>query len=174
MLRRVNAGLFEEDEGADIELAVKASNNDGTEAAQFDYDSTVLDQDVVDGFPGCRFKVGSGNRQFMALVTFSPSASAAARYDLFQMNAAGALTPVGKSVTNSGGTPLIGFTIAGVPVQVPAPARARRKAGRPSRRKPQKRVPVGRSARRKPAAGRATRARRTAKRSAKRASSKKR
>jgi hypothetical protein len=63
MLRRVNAGLFEEDEGANVQLAVKATNNGGVEAAQFDYDSTVLDRDV------------------------------------------------GKSVTNNGGTPLIGFGV---------------------------------------------------------------
>ena len=147
MLRRVNAGLFEEDDGANIELAVKATNNGGVEAAQFDYDSTVLDQDVVDGFPGCRFTVRSGTRQFRALVTFSPSAPAHARYDLFQVNAAGTLTLVGKSVTNTGGTPLIGFGIAGVAV---APvfeiAGPRRKARKRSRPKPRKTTPKRRKA----------------------------
>jgi hypothetical protein len=139
MLRRVNAGLYEEDDGRDVQLAVKATNNNGVEAAQFDYDSTVLGQDVVDGFPGCRFTVGSGTRQFRALVTFSPSSSASARYDLFQVNAAGTLTPVGKSVTNTGGTPLIGFGIAGVAVQAAVEiAGPRAKARRPSRRKPRK------------------------------------
>ncbi len=138
MLRRVNAGLYEEDDGADVQLAVKATNNGGVEAAQFDYDSTVLAQDVVDGFPGCRFTVRSGTRQFRALVTFSPSASATARYDLFQVNPAGTLAPVGKSVTNNGGTPLIGFGIAGMPVKVAVEiAGRRRKARKPSR--PQRR-----------------------------------
>lgn len=139
MLRRVNAGLYEEDEGSDVELAVKATNNGGVEAAQFDYDSTVLGQDLVDGFPGCRFTVRSGTRQFRALVTFSPSAPATARYDLFQVNAAGTLTPVGKSVTNNGGTPLIGFGIAGVAVEEAVEiAGGRRKARKPSRPKPRK------------------------------------
>jgi hypothetical protein len=136
MLRRVNAGLYEEDEGSDVELAVKATGNGGMEAALFDYDSTVLDQDVVDGFPGCRFTVGGGTRQFRALVAFSPAASASARYDLFQVNAAGTLAPVGKSVTNSGGTPLIGFGIAGVPVdEEVAMTGRRRKAAKASRKK---------------------------------------
>ena len=141
MLRRVNAGLYEEDEGANVQLAVKATNNGGVEAAQFDYDSTVLDPDVIDGFPGCRFTARSGTRQFRALVVFGQGAPATARYDLFQVNAAGTLTPVGKSVTNNGGTPLIGFGIAGVAVEevvvIPSARREarKRKTARPKRRK---------------------------------------
>jgi hypothetical protein len=127
MLRRVNAGLFEEDDGAAIELAVKAQNNNGTEAAQFDYDSNVLGQDTVQGFPGCRFTVKPGIRQFRALVVFDPAAAKTARYDLFQVNAAGTLTSVGKTVTNTGGTPLIGFGIDGVAVTALVGARARRR-----------------------------------------------
>ena len=135
MLRRINAGLYEEDEGRDIELAVKAQNNNGTESAQFDYDSNVLNQDTVQGLPGCRFKVKAGTRQFRALVTFDPAAPPTARYDLFQVNAAGALIPVGKSVTNTFGTPLIGFGIDGVSVAVPVGAGgARRKMPKPRRR----------------------------------------
>jgi hypothetical protein len=134
MLRRVNAGLFEEDEAAAIELAVKAQNNNGTEAAQFDYDSNVLGQDTVQGFPGGRFTVKPGIRQFRVLVVFDPAAPNTARYDLFQVNAAGTLTPVGKSVTNTGGTPLIGFGIDGVAVAALVGARAgRRKMPKPPR-----------------------------------------
>jgi hypothetical protein len=135
MLRRVNAGLFEEDDGAAIELAVQAQNNGGTEAAQFDYDSNVLSQDTVQGFPGCRFTVQPGIRQFRALVVFAPAAPSTARYDLFQVNAAGTLTSVGKSVTNTGSTPLIGFGIDGVAVPALAGAAAgRRRMPTPPRR----------------------------------------
>lgn len=122
MLKRINAGLFEEGEGSDIELAVKAQNNNGTESAQFDYDSNVLGQDTVQGLPGCRFRVKPGTRQFRALVTFDPAAPPTARYDLFQVSASGTLISVGKSVTNTFGTPLIGFGIAGMPVAVLAGA----------------------------------------------------
>jgi hypothetical protein len=147
MLRRVNAGLYEEDDGANVQLAVKATNNGGVEAAQFDYDSAVLDQDVVDGSPGCRFTVKSGTRQFRSLVVFSPTASASARYDLFQVNPAGTLTPVGKNVTNTGGTPLIGFGIAGVAVaEVVEIARARRRARKRVRPKPRQRMRTRRKA----------------------------
>jgi hypothetical protein len=52
------------------------------------------------------------------------------------VNAAGALTAVaGKNVTNTGGTALIGFGIAGVPVAVPVGVTAgRRKMAKPPRR----------------------------------------
>jgi hypothetical protein len=160
MLRRINAGLFEEEDGADIELAVKAQNNNGTEAAQFDYDSTVLNQDTVQGLPGCRFKVKSGIRQFRVLVTFNTAAPLAARYELFQVNAAGTLMPVGKSVTNTGGTPLIGFGIDGVSVAVPVGAgrAGRRKMPKPPRRSRQRTTSARRKATtsRKPAASRKT------------------
>jgi hypothetical protein len=138
MLKRVNAGLFEEVEGADIELAVKATNNGGTEDAIFDYGGTDPGRAVVDGHPGCRFTVKTGPLQFKAFVAFSPSAPASARYDLFQINAAGTLAPVGKSVTNIGGsaTSLIGFGIAGVARdEAVAFARPRREAATPSSRK---------------------------------------
>lgn len=135
MLRRVNAGLYEEDEGADIQLVVKATNNGGVEAGQFDYDSTVLPQETIQGFPGGHFTVKSGIRQFRVLVVFSPTAPATARYELFQVNAAGTLTAVGKSVTNNGGTPLIGFGIDGVAVEAAVGAGAgRRKRPKPARR----------------------------------------
>lgn len=136
MLRRINAGLFEEDEDSDIELAVKASNNGGTEGGEFDYDSHVFDPDTVQGLPGCRFRVKSGIHQFKVLVAFDPAAPATARYDLFQVNAAGTLMPVGKSVSNTGGTSLIGFGIDGVPVAVPVGVGAggRRKMPKPPRR----------------------------------------
>lgn len=135
MLRRINAGLYEEDEGRDIELAVKAQNNNGTESAQFDYDSNVLNQDTVQGLPGCRFRVKPGTRQFRALVAFDPAAPPTARYDLFQVNAAGTLIAVGKSVTNTFGTPLIGFGIDGVSGAVPVGAEAaRRKKPKPAKR----------------------------------------
>lgn len=141
MLRRINAGLFEEDEDADIELAVQSQGNNGTQSAQFDYDQNVLNQDTVQGFPGCRIRVRSGIRQFRALVVFDPAAPPTARYDLFQVNAAGTLTAVGKSVANTGGTSLIGFGIDGVAVAVPvgvAPPRGiapgRRKAAKRPKR----------------------------------------
>jgi hypothetical protein len=135
MLRRVNAGLYEEEDGADIQLVVKATNNSGVEAAQFDYDSTVLHEETIQGFPGARFTVKPGIRQFRVLVVFSPTAPATARYDLFQVNAAGTLTAVGKSVTNSGGTPLIGFGIDGIPVEAAVGVgEGRRKRPKPARR----------------------------------------
>jgi hypothetical protein len=147
MLRRINAGLYEEDEGRDIELAVKAQNNNGTESAQFDYDSTVLNQDTVQGLPGCRFRVKPGTRQFRALVAFDPAAPPTARYDLFQVNEAGTLIPVGKSVTNTFGTPLIGFGIGGVSVAVPVGAGgARRKMPKPPRRASRKTMSSRRNA----------------------------
>jgi hypothetical protein len=155
MLKRINAGLFEEDEDSDIELAVKAQNNNGTEDARFDYNSTVLGRDTVQGHPGCRFKVRSGTRQFKVLVAFDPAAPAAARYDLFQVNAAGTLTAVGKSVSNTGGTALIGFGIDGVPVTVPAGAAGgRRKMPKRPKRASRKAVSRRRRAKttRKPAA----------------------
>ena len=104
MLRRVHAALFEEDAGLGIELAVVARNNNGTESARFDYDSTVLPPDIVQGHPGCRFVVRPNLRGFRVLVVFDPGAPATARYDLHQVNSAGALLPVGKSVTKSAAT----------------------------------------------------------------------
>jgi len=166
MLRRINAGLFEEDEDGDIELAVKAQNNNGTEAARFDYDSNVLAPDTVQGLPGCRFKVKSGTRQFRALVVFDPAAPPTARYDLFQVNAAGTLTPVGKSVTNTFGTPLIGFGIDGVPVAAAVGAApGRRKMPKRPRRAARKMTSARRGATtsRKPAAARAAKAATTGK-----------
>ena len=162
MLRRVNAGLYEEDEGADVELAVKASNNDGVEDATFDYDSTVLPAHPIGGHPGCQFTVQSGTQQFRVLVVFSPSAPATARYDLFQVNAAGTLVPIaGKSVTNNGGTPLIGFGIDGEAAEDEAKAAGRRrKARKPSRPKAQKTMLTRRTAKKKHAPRKAKPARR--------------
>jgi hypothetical protein len=133
MLRRVHAALFEEDAGLGIELAVVARNNNGTESARFDYDSTVLPPDIVHGHPGCRFVVRPNLRGFRVLVVFDPGAPATARYDLHQVNSAGALMPVGKSVTKSAATPLIGFSldgvaaalVAGAPPPPPPPAASR-------------------------------------------------
>jgi len=162
MLRRVNAGLYEEDGGADVELAVKASNNGGVEAATFDYDSTVLPPHPIEGHPGCEFTVKSGIHQFRVLVVFNPAAPATARYDLFQINGAGVLVPIaGKSVTNNGGTPLIGFGIDGLAAVAVAGPRAarRRKARKPSRPKPKKTM-TRRTAKKKPAARKASPARR--------------
>lgn len=174
MLRRINAGLFEEDEGSDIELAVKAQGNNGTQAAQFDYDSNVLGQDTVQGLPGCRFRVQPGTRQFRALVVFDPAAPPTARYDLLQVNAAGALSTVGKSVSNAGGTPLIGFGIAGVQVAVAAGAAGgRMKMAKPPRRAARKMASV-RPKKKPKAAKRAVKAkRRPAPKRAKRTSRKK-
>ena len=153
MLRRINAGLFEEDEDSDIELAVKAKDNNGTQAARFDYNSAVLAADTVQGFPGCRFRVKPGTRQFRALVVFDAAAPPDARYDLFQVNAAGTLTAVGKSVTVTGGTPLIGFGIAGMPVTAAAgAATGRRKMPKAPRRGGRKTTSARRKATRTPAA----------------------
>jgi hypothetical protein len=165
MLRRVNAGLYEEDESADVELAVKAANNGGVEAATFDYDSAILPPHPIEGHPGCQFTVNGGIRQFRVLVVFNPAAPASARYDLFQVNGAGVLVPVaGKSVTNNGGTPLIGFGIDGLAAAADAGKRAgRRKARKPSRPKPKKTM-ARRAAKKKPVARKSKPARRKASR----------
>jgi hypothetical protein len=119
MLKKVTGALFEEDEDASVSLAVQSQNNNGVESATFDYDSGVLPAGPIQGHPGCTFDVLSDIHQFRTLVVFDPGAPSTARYDLFQVNSAGTLVPVGKSVTNAASTPLIGFGIDGVAVAAP-------------------------------------------------------
>ena len=139
MLRRVTSALFEEDEDASVSLAVQAQNNNGVESAIFDYDSTVLPAGPIQGHPGCTFNVLPAIHQFRTLVVFDPGAPPTARYDLFQVDTAGTLVPVGKGVTKAASAALIGFGIDGVavaaPVAVGAPpaGRAGARRGRSSR-----------------------------------------
>jgi hypothetical protein len=151
MLKRVTSALFEEDEDASVSLAVQSQNNNGVERATFDYDAGVLPAGPIQGHPGCTFDVLSDIHQFRTFVFFDPGAPSTARYDLFQVNSAGALVPVGKSVTKAASTPLIGFGIDGVavvaPVGVGAPVGAR-PAGAGRRRSSASRQPP--PARKKP------------------------
>jgi hypothetical protein len=154
MLKRVTGALYEEDEDASVSLAVQSQNNNGVESATFDYDAGVLPTGPIQGHPGCTFDVLSDIHQFRTLVVFDPGAPSTARYDLFQVNSAGALVPVGKSVTKAASAPLIGFGIDGVTVAAPVgvgapaggrPAGAGRRRAAPSRRQPaaRKKPPVG-------------------------------
>ena len=118
MLKRVTGALFEADAGSRIQLVVQARSNNGTEAARFEYDSTVLPAQTILGHPGCTFAVVPAIRQFEAIVVFDPAAPAGARYDLFEVNSAGGLTALGENVTSGASAPLIGFGVDGVRVAV--------------------------------------------------------
>jgi hypothetical protein len=118
MLKRVTGALFEADAGSQIQLVVQARSNNGTEAARFEYDSTVLPAQTILGHPGCTFAVVPAIRQFEAIVVFDPGAPAGARYDLFEVNSAGGLTALGENVTSGASAPLIGFGVDGVRVAV--------------------------------------------------------
>jgi hypothetical protein len=165
MLKRVTSALYEEDEEASVSLAVQAQNNNGVERATFDYDSGVLPPGPIQGHPGCTFEVLSGIHQFRTHVVFDPGAPSTARYDLFQVDSAGTLVPVGKSVTNAASTSLIGFGIEGVAVAAPVgvggpvgarPAGAARRRAAPSRQPPPARKKPTARATRKTAAKRKT------------------
>jgi hypothetical protein len=154
MLKRVTGALYEEDEDASVSLAVQSQNNNGVERATFDYDAGVLPPGPIQGHPGCTFDVLSNIHQFRTHVVFDPGAPSTARYELFQVNSAGALVPVGKSVTKAASTALIGFGIDGVAVAAPVgvgapvggrPAGAGRRRAAPSRQPPpaRKKPPVG-------------------------------
>jgi len=143
MLKRVTGALFEADAGSRIQLVVQARSNNGTEAARFEYDSTVLPAQTILGHPGCTFAVVPAIRQFEAIVVFDPAAPAGARYDLFEVNSAGGLTALGENVTSGASAPLIGFGVDGVRVAVAPmerdesdapPAEQRRAASPPKKR----------------------------------------
>ncbi len=134
MLKRVTGALFEGDADSDVQLVVQAQNNIGTESAKFEYDSTVLPARPIQGHPGCKFTVEASIRQFEVIVVFAPGAPSSARYDLFEVNSAGGLSPLGEFVTKAASAPLIGFGIDGLPVAAIAPRgmapRARRAGAR--------------------------------------------
>jgi hypothetical protein len=128
MLTRVTGALFEGDAGDDVQLVVRAQNNNGTEAATFEYAEALLTTETIQGHPGCSFTLEPSIHQFETIVVFAANAPASARYDLLQVNSAGGLTLLGESVVNGGGSPLIGFGIDGIPTPVRAAVRSTRGA----------------------------------------------
>ena len=165
MLQEIDPGLFEAPADSEVQLAVIAQNNNGTEMARFSYNSSPLTTESIQGHDGCRFTVTEGTRQLKVGVTFATDAPPDANYELFQVNDAGVLESLELSVTAADPTPRIAFGIDGTAEEEGGAAsvgepRAARKAARP---------PLRRARGRKKAAAKRTSAKRT---SAKRAPAK--
>jgi hypothetical protein len=125
MLRRINAALFEAPAGAEVVVVARSQANNGVQDARFEYASTVLDRETIQGMPGCRFTVDDARRRLQAIVAFDPGASGNARYDLFEVEPDGGLTDLEEFVKKSDAGPLIDFVIKGVELPaVPGPVGA--------------------------------------------------
>jgi hypothetical protein len=122
MLREIDPGLFEGATDSTVRIAAIAQNNNGTKTARFRYGSTSLTTEDVEGNDGCEFKLIDGINQFKVGVVFDPSAPNA-RFDLFQVNDAGVLEPLGLGVSAQDATARIAFGINGVVAEVVVMAR---------------------------------------------------
>ncbi|HUS08686.1 MAG TPA: hypothetical protein VMZ52_20445 [Bryobacteraceae bacterium] len=111
MLRRVTGG-FEGPSGSQVQIVALAANNNGVEAATFEYAETILTPEVIQGHPGCTFTLAAGVEIFETLVIFNPGASAG-RYDLFEVDA-GNLVDLNRAILTSNNDPTLSFRIRGV------------------------------------------------------------
>jgi hypothetical protein len=149
MLKRVNADKFEAQTGTTIRLVFRSRNNNGVNQAKFEYDHTILSNEVISGMPGCSFKVRAGTVRFEAVVAFDPG-SPTARYDVFEVDGVGGLTNLNEEVLASDPLPRITFKVEGVAAAespVPSPllsaaasggsedAAPTKKAAKPAKRK---------------------------------------
>ena len=142
MLRRVNATVFAAPAGARIQVIAESQNNNGVHEARFEYGNRVLDAKTILDRPGCSITVADDSELLDVTVIFDPSAPAAARYDLFEVEN-GVKSALGKFTKNSDG-PTINFAIDPTLVPVGAsrdrafPSAAAPKATRGAKPKPEK------------------------------------
>jgi hypothetical protein len=116
MLRRITFDRYEADLGDQIQIVAKARNNNGVNDARFEYASSVLPREVIQGLPGATFTVLAGRNRVQAVVAFDPGAGGTARYDLFEVDASGGLSDLRQHVSQIDSAPLVGFAVEGVPV----------------------------------------------------------
>jgi hypothetical protein len=122
MLRRITFDRYEGDLGDQIALVAQSQGNNGVNDARFEYANAVLPRQVIQGRPGATFVVLPGRNRVQAVVAFDPAASAAARYDLFEVDSVGGLTDLRQHVAKIDAAPLVGFAVEGVPVAATAAA----------------------------------------------------
>jgi hypothetical protein len=171
MLREIDPGLFEAPLGSDVQLAVIAQNNKGTETARYRYGSSSLTTESVHGHDGCSFTVSAGTHQLKAGVVFDPDAPDAS-YELFQVNDAGVLESLNLNVTASDPTARIAFGIDGVGAELRA-RRAGRKTAKARPRRAGGRKKAARAAAKRTPARRVVKKKTAKKASAKKTSAKK-
>src|SRR5262245_50675998 len=109
MLQEIDPGLFEAPADSEVQLAVIAQNNNGTEMANFRYGPSKVTTEKIQGHDGCRFSVTEGRSQLRVGVTFDTDAPPDANYELFQVNDAGVLESLQLSVTVADPTHRIAF-----------------------------------------------------------------
>ena len=114
MLRKVSGEVYEAPPGARIQIVVESQNNNGVNDARFEYANRTLDRETILGLPGCSFTVADDREGFQVGVVFDPAAPTSAVYNLFEVENGGK-SDLRKAAKNNG-DPLVGFTIAPVPV----------------------------------------------------------
>ena len=160
MLERVSAALFRAPAGADIQIVAEAQNNNGVNAATFEYAGQPVAAESILNLPGCSFTVADATEDFEAGVVFDPAAPPTARYDLFEIEN-GVKRPLQKFVRNSDSLPVLAFTLEATFLEMELePAGLQEVAGRRATKRA-RRKPQARKAARK-AAARPTRARKSA------------
>ena len=120
MLREITFDRYGGIEGDRIQVVTQSQNNNGVNDARFEYAGNVLPREVIQGLPGASFTVEAGRKRFQAVVAFDPAAGNGARYDVFEVDAAGGLTDLRQHVSKADSSPLVGFAVEGVPVAVAA------------------------------------------------------
>lgn len=122
MLRRITFDRYEADLGDQIDIVAQSQGNNGVNDARFEYANAILPRQVIQGRPGATFVVLPGRNRVQAVVAFDPGASAAARYDLFEVDNVGGLSDLRQHVTKIDSSPLIGFAVEGVAAAAAAAA----------------------------------------------------
>jgi hypothetical protein len=139
MLRRISADRFQTVAGQPVQLVLRSSQNNGINSGQFHYNGQPLDDEQIQGLPGCSLVPVAGVRQFRVNVDFDPAAGNA-RYDLFEIDPDnGSQIDLEEQRLASDPDGIIGFGIDGsVAAEADAPAARERRA--PVRKKAAKRA----------------------------------
>jgi hypothetical protein len=176
MLQRLDADTYQTNVGDTVTIV--AQSDDGAPSATFRY-VQKLQTKQIQGNPGCTFDIVEGRKMFSCAVVFGQGP--APRYDLFEVDANGALVDLEFPITPDMG-PSAQFRIEGVGVAVlaaaprsggtrkpakkkAAPKKAAKKVGKASSRKASKKssnsgTRRARTTGRRPASGKRARGRR--------------
>ena len=131
-----------------ITIFARSRDNNDTHAASYRYNKAPLPLELVQNFPGCRFRVVSGANVFKGQVAFDTAGAPTAAYDLFQLNNSGHDVPLNETVlrrqnVQSG---FFSFTITGTAATLPATQPAATVAkGKPKGKKRPARKPARRA-----------------------------